>query len=32
MAFALLAGFVQQIACCYLSRGFLWYVTGVIPN
>lgn len=26
------AGFVQQIACCYLRHGYWWYVTGVIPD
>lgn len=25
------AGFVQQIACCYLRHGYWWYVTGCIP-
>lgn len=26
------AGFVQQIACCYLRHGYWWYVTGYIPD
>lgn len=26
-----LEGFVQQIACCYLRHGYLFYVTGHIP-
>lgn len=25
------AGFVQQIACCYLRHGYWWYVTGRVP-
>lgn len=25
------AGFVQQIACCYLRHGYWWYVAGWIP-
>src|SRR5271163_3893846 len=25
------AGFVQQIACCYLRHGYWFYVTGRIP-
>lgn len=24
-------GFVQQIACCFLRHGYVFYVTGVIP-
>src|SRR4029077_12216609 len=24
-------GFVQQIACCYLRHGYLFYLTGVMP-
>ena len=27
-----IAGFVQQIACCYLRHGYWWYVTGRIPD
>jgi len=26
------AGFVQQIACCYLRHGYWWYVAGYIPD
>jgi hypothetical protein len=26
------AGFVQQIACCYLRHGYWWYVAGCIPQ
>lgn len=24
-------GFVQQIACCFLRHGYVFYVTGVVP-
>lgn len=24
-------GFVQQIACCFLRHGYVFYVTGIIP-
>ena len=25
-------GFVQQIACCYLLRGYWFYVAGRVPT
>lgn len=25
-------GFVQQIACCFLRHGYVFYVTGVVPQ
>lgn len=26
------AGFVQQLAVCYVARGYIFYVTGTIPD
>lgn len=27
-----IAGFVQQLACCYLRHGYWFYVTGYVPK
>ena len=27
-----LGGFVQQVAVCYIGRGYFFYVTGLIPR
>ena len=29
---ASVAGFVQQLAVCYVARGYYYYVTGRIPD
>lgn len=28
---ASVAGFVQQLICCYLPHGYWFYVSGVVP-
>ena len=27
-----LEGFIQQLACCYLTHGYWFYVSGFVPE